>query len=73
MRLLLEFLQVVYYEAAEEGAAVFEGGLVDDDLGTLGFDALHDALDGTLAEVVAVALHREAVDTDGGYRQCVIA
>ena len=57
----LEFLQVVYHKAAEEGAAVLEGGLVDDDLGTFGLDALHHALNGRLAEVVGVALHRQPV------------
>ena len=62
---LLEFFEVIHYDTTEEGAAVFEGGLVDNNLGAFGFDALHDALDGTLAEVVGVRLHREAVDSDG--------
>ena len=39
--------------------------VVDDDLGSLRLDALHDALDGALAEVIAVRLHRQAIDTDG--------
>lgn len=60
---LFELFEVVYYAAAEEGAAVFKCGLVDDNLGTFGFYALHDSLNGTLAEVVGVALHGEAVDT----------
>ncbi len=59
-----ELSQIVDDEAAEEGAPVLEGGLVDDDLGTFGFDALHDALDGGLTEVVRVGLHGEAVDTN---------
>lgn len=42
--LLLELGEVVDHEAAEEGGAVVKGGLVDDDLGTLGLDALHYAL-----------------------------
>lgn len=50
--------EVVDDETAEEGGAVLEGGLVDDDLCSFGFDALHYALDGTLAEVVGVRLHR---------------
>ena len=62
----LEFLQVIHHQATEEGGAVFEGGLVDDDLRALGLDALHNTLDGTLAEVVTVTLHREAVNADGG-------
>ena len=61
----LELGKVVHYEAAEEGAAVFEGWLVDDDIGSLGLDALHDALDGRLAEVIGVGFHGEAIDTDG--------
>ena len=60
----LEFLQVVDDETAEEGGAVFEGGFVDDDLGALCLDALHDALDGALAEVVGIGLHGEAVDAN---------
>ena len=48
----LEPGEVVDDFAAEEGVAVLERWLVDDDLGTLGLDALHYALDGALAEVV---------------------
>ena len=62
----LEGGEVVDDEAAEEGGAVGERGLVDDDLGALGLDALHDALDGGLAEVVGVGLHRQAIDADDG-------
>ena len=58
----LEFIQVVYNQAAEEGAAVLEGRLVDDDFGAFGLDALHHALDAALAEVIAVRLHRQTVD-----------
>ena len=49
----------------KEGGTIFEGGFIDNDLGSFGLDALHDALDGTLAEIVGVALHGEAIDTDG--------
>ena len=62
----LEFFQVINDLAAEEGGAVFEGGFVDDYLGSLGLDALHDALDGRLTEVVGIGLHGEAVDSDNG-------
>ena len=62
----LEFGEVVDHQASEESGAVVEGGFVDNHLGAFGFDAFHHALDGTLAEVVAVALHRQAVDADGG-------
>ena len=61
----LEGGEVVDHAAAEEGRAVLEGGLEDDDLRALGLDALHDALDGGLAEGVRAGLHREAVDADG--------
>ena len=67
-----EFGEVVYNQAAEEGGAVFQRGLVDDDLGAFGFDALHHTLDGALAEVVGVTLHRQSVDADGGNRHCMI-
>ena len=40
----LEFGEVVDYAAAEEGRAVFEGGLVDDDGGAFGLHAFHHAL-----------------------------
>ena len=42
----LELVEAVHDLAAEEAGAVFERGFVDDDLGALGLDALHDALDG---------------------------
>ena len=63
--LRLELGEVVDDLTAEEGGTIFKGWLVNNDIGTLGLDALHDALDGALAEVVGVALHREAIDTDG--------
>lgn len=63
----LEVGKVVDHERAEEGGAVGEGWLVDDYVGALGFDALHHALNRRLAEVVAVALHRQAVNADGGW------
>ncbi len=40
-----ELGEVVDDAGAEEGGAVGEGWLVDDDGGAFGFDALHDALD----------------------------
>ena len=59
--LALEVVEVVDYFAAEEGCSVVEGGLVDDYFCSLGFYALHYALDGRLAEVVGVGLHGQAV------------
>lgn len=54
LALLLERIKVVDYFAAEERFAVLESWFIDDDFGTLCLDAFHDALDGTLAEVVGV-------------------
>ena len=63
--LLLETGEVVDNEGTEECRTVRECRLVDDDLGPLCLDSLHDALDRGLAEVVGIGLHREALDTDG--------
>ena len=60
-----EGVDVVDDAGAEEGGAVFESGLEDDDLGPFGLDAFHNALDGGLAEVVGAGFHREAEDADG--------
>ena len=60
----LELGEVVDDATAEEGGAVLEGGLIDNDLRALGFDALHDALDGRLTEVVGVGFHGEAEDAN---------
>ena len=54
MALGLEGFEVVLYFTTEEGAALFQGWLIDDYLCTLCLDTLHDALDGRLAEVIAV-------------------
>lgn len=62
--LILEASKVVHDLRAEEHCAIFEGWFVDDNLCTFSLDALHHALHGALAEVVRVALHREAVDAD---------
>ena len=59
-----EFLQIIDHAAAEEGASVFQGRLIDHDRGAFGLDSLHNALDRRLTEIVAVALHGEPVDTD---------
>ena len=61
----LELLQVIDHPAAEERAAVLERRFVDDDFCALGLDALHHSLDAALAEVVAVRLHCQAVNSYG--------
>ena len=55
----------IHNDRAKECLTVFQGRLVDDHSCTLCLDALHDALNRTLAEVVTVALHGQAVHTDG--------
>ena len=70
MALSLEVRKVIDYLGTEEGGAVLEGGLIDDDLGTLGLDTLHDALDGGLTEVVGVGLHGQTVHTDDTFLLC---
>ena len=61
---ILEFLQVVDDLGAKEGRSVLERGLINDNSGSLGLDALHDALDGRLPEVVGICFHGQAVHTD---------
>lgn len=60
-----KFFQVVYDYAVKKQVAVGEGGLVDDHGDALGLNALHHALDGARPEVVAVALHGQAVHANG--------
>ena len=59
--LSLELGKIIDNKAAEEGAAVFEGRLVYDDIGSLSLDSLHDSLNSRLAEVVGVGLHGQAI------------
>lgn len=54
LALLLERVKVIDDFAAEERFAVLESWFIDDDFGTLCLDAFHDALDGTLSEVVGI-------------------
>ena len=60
----LEFLEVVDDKAVEEAVSVLESRLVYDDWYAFSLDAFHDALYGRSAEVIAVALHGEAVNAD---------
>ena len=61
----LELGQIVRDITAEELRRV-QGRLVNHHGHALGLDALHDALDGARAEVVAVRLHGQAVHADDG-------
>lgn len=65
MALCLELGEVIDYETAEEGASVFKSWLINDNIGTLGLDTLHDALNGRLAEVVGTRFHGQAIEADG--------
>ena len=64
LALRLKSIEVVHHSAAKECATIFESGFVDNYLCALGIDTLNHALDGGLAEVVTVTLHRKAVDTN---------
>lgn len=46
MALCFEGLEIVLNSTTEEGAALFQGWLIDNYLSTLCLDTLHDALDG---------------------------
>ncbi len=65
MALSLESLHVIHHLAAEESASVLKRWLIDNHPGSLCLDTLHDALDGTLAEVVRVGFHRKAINAYG--------
>ena len=66
LRTPLKLRQVVDHHAPEERAAVLQCRLVDDDRSALRLDALHDALNRALTEVVAARLHRKPVYADDG-------
>mgnify|MGYP000832514801 CR=1 FL=1 len=61
----LKLSQIIDHKATKEGVSILQSRLIDDHSCTLCLDALHDPLNGTLAEVIAVALHRQAVYPDG--------
>ena len=63
----VEFVQIVDHCRTEEGLAVLQRRLIDDDLCALGLDALHDTLNRALAEVIAVALHRQTVNANHNF------
>ena len=63
MATLLEGGKVVDDKAAEESGTIFQCRFIDDDLCSLGLDTLHHSLNRTLAEVVTVRLHCQAVDS----------
>ena len=50
----LELIKIVHHLTAKEGITILKRRLVDNDLGSLGLDAFHHTLDGTLTEIVGV-------------------
>ena len=54
LTLFLEGIHIIYNLATKECTSIFQGWLINDDLSALCLDTLHDALDGRLAEVIAV-------------------
>ena len=62
--LCLERLQMIDHTASEEGGAIRQGRFVHNDLGSLGLDAFHHALDGALTEIVAIGFHGQAIDSN---------
>ncbi len=59
----LKLLQVVDHKGAEEGGAVLQGWLVDNNFSALCLDSFHNALNGGLAEVIRICLHSKAANT----------
>ena len=60
----LKAFQIVDYTATEEGSAILQGGLINNHAGTFCLDALHNALNGALTEIVTACLHRQTVHAD---------
>jgi len=61
MALLFESIKAIHYPAAKECGSVLQRRFINNHLGTLCLDALHDTLNGTLTEVIRVGLHGEAI------------
>ena len=61
---ILELIQVINYFTAKESLTVLQSRLINHNRCTLGLDTLHDTLNRTLTEVVAVALHGQSVHTN---------
>lgn len=62
--IFFNFWKFIHHNAAEERTSIFQCRLIDNDLCTFGLDAFHNALDATLSEVIAIALHRQAIYTN---------
>ena len=60
---MLELSQVVHHTAVKE-LGFFQSRLKNNHFHTLGFDALHDALDAAASKVVASSFHDQAVDAN---------
>lgn len=62
---LLELSQIVDHNTTKERLTVFQGRLINHNRCSLCFDTLHNTLNGALTEVIAIALHCQAVNADG--------
>ena len=57
-------VEVIYNNAAKEGAAILQRWFVNNNLCPLCLNALHNALNAALTEVVGVRFHRQAIYAD---------
>lgn len=62
---LLKLFEIIDHQTAKECGSVLERRFVDNDLCALCLDAFHHTLNAALAEIVAIALHCQAIDSDG--------
>ena len=62
LTLLFKLRQIIHHLASEERFAIGNRGLVDDDLGNVGVDAIDDAPDGAMADGVEDGLHGDVED-----------
>ena len=60
----LEFFQVIYNHRTEESLSVLQGRLINNDRCALRLDALHNALNRALTEVIRVGLHGQTINTN---------
>jgi len=61
----LEHSQVIHHFATEERRAVLQCRFVNNNRCALCLDALHNTLNGALAEVIRIVLHCQPIDADG--------
>ena len=69
--LCLELIHIVDHLTTKERGSIGKGGFVDNDCGSLGFDAFHHTLNAALTEIVGIGLHGEAEHTNGHVLLCL--